>query len=89
MINVEVEKNSNENTASLLRRFTRRIRGSGVLNRVKSTRYYKRPASKAVKKKTALKRILKQEKHEELVKLGKIPADGRNDASGRQMTNRK
>lgn len=77
MINVEVEKKSNENTLSLMRRFTRRIRGSGVLNRVRDNRYYKRPTSKFTKKKSALKRIEKRAKRDELIRLGKISEDVR------------
>ena len=72
MINVEVDKNSNENTASVLRRFSRRVRGSGILNRVRAARYFKKPSSKAIRKKSALKRIDKRTKYENLIRLGKI-----------------
>jgi len=72
MINIEVTKNSNENAASLLRRFTKRVRGSGILNRVRGIRYRKRAISKFTKKKQALKRIGKKAKYDELLKLGKI-----------------
>jgi ribosomal protein S21 len=72
MINVEVEKNMNESTANLLRRFTKRVRGSGILQRVRSIRYHKRPKSKFVQKKGALKMLERKSKYEELIKLGKI-----------------
>lgn len=72
MINVEVDKNNNENTVSVLRRFSRRVRGSGILNKVRATRYFKKPASKAMRKKSALKRIVKRTKYEELIRQGKI-----------------
>jgi len=71
-INVQVEKNDKENTAGLLRRFTKRVRGSGILSRVRSIRYYERDKSEYVQKKKTLKRIAKKMKHDELIKLGKI-----------------
>lgn len=73
MINVEVERNNNENAVSLIKRFTRRVQGSGVLMRVRKNRFYTRKKSAYVVKKAALKRLGKQEKYEELVKMGKVP----------------
>ena len=73
MINVEVEKTQNENSIGLIRRFTKRVQGSGVLPRVRSIRYFKRTPSKTFRKKRALKSIGKREALEELIKLGKAP----------------
>jgi hypothetical protein len=70
--NVKVEKTGNENNLSLIKKFTRRVRGSGILPRVRSIRYSSRPESKFVKKKKALKSIENREKINELIKLGKI-----------------
>ncbi|MEO8637722.1 MAG: hypothetical protein ABI430_02375 [Candidatus Taylorbacteria bacterium] len=72
MINIQVEKNSNENNINLLRRFTKRVQGSGVLNRVRSLRYSERIPSPYTKKKRALKKLRKREEMDELIKLGKI-----------------
>ncbi|MBL7045082.1 MAG: 30S ribosomal protein S21 [Parcubacteria group bacterium] len=71
-INVQVEKNDKENTAGLLRRFTKRVRGSGILSRVRGIRYYDRQKSTYVKKKKTLKRINKKAQRDEQIKLGKI-----------------
>lgn len=71
-INVQVDKNGNENTMGLLRRFTKRVRGSGILQRVRGIRYYERQPSSFVNKKKALKRIGEKEKYDELLKLGKL-----------------
>lgn len=73
MINVEVERGNNENSVSVIKRFTRRVQGSGVLMRVRKNRYSERNRSEFVKKKQALKRLDKQEKVAELIKLGKLP----------------
>jgi ribosomal protein S21 len=69
---VEVEKNQNENSLSLIRRFSRRVRGAGILNRVRGLRYYQRPASRSVQRKHALKRIEKRAERFKQIKLGKI-----------------
>ena len=71
-INVQVEKNDKENTAGLLRRFTKRVRGSGILSRVRGIRYHERGKSEYVRKKKTLKRIAKRADREEQIKLGKI-----------------
>lgn len=70
--NVQVNKQSNENTVGMIRRFTKRMQGSGVLRRARSIRYHGRPLSKLLQKKQMLKKISRREKREELIKLGKI-----------------
>ena len=77
-INVEVTKTGNENNVSLLRRFTRRVQGSGVLPRVRSKRYALRKPSEYVKKKKTLKNLLKREYVNEQIKLGKMTDTTRN-----------
>ena len=46
--NVEVKKNNQESTANLIRRFTKRVQGSGVLNRLRKERYCAREKSPLV-----------------------------------------
>lgn len=70
--NIEVNKNDKENTAGLMRRFTKRVRGSGILQRVRGLRYYERGKSDFVRKKKTLKRIAKRAERNEQIKLGKI-----------------
>lgn len=73
MINVEVTKNSNENNASIIRRFTKRVQGSGVLPRVRGLRYASRVLSHYKTKMKTLKTLKKKEEIAKLVKLGKMP----------------
>ena len=73
-INVEVNKSGTENNLSLLRRFTKRVQGAGILPRLRSIRYASRNISEYVKKKKTLKRIKEQDKIQELIKLGKMSA---------------
>ena len=70
--NVEVEKNPNENNLGVLRRFTKRVQGAGILPRVRSLRYEERTPTKYGKKKSALKRLSKKTALLEQIKLGKI-----------------
>jgi len=70
--NVEVEKSATENSVSLLRRFTKRVQGSGVLPRVRSIRYSARAISENVKRKKTLKVIRRRAEVAKLVRLGKM-----------------
>ncbi len=72
MINAEVVRTGNENNLNLIRRFTKRVQGSGVLPRVRSIRYASRKASEYVKQKKTLKVLKKRENVAELIKLGKM-----------------
>lgn len=71
-VNVEVEKNNQESTANLIRRFTKRVQGSGIIQRMRKNRYFKRGKSRTVHKMAKLKKLEKRERYETLVKLGKI-----------------
>ncbi len=74
-VNVEVAKQANENTTALIRRFTKRVQGSGILRRSRKIRYHSRAHSKLIKKKQALKMLGRREHYEELAKLGKLPPE--------------
>ncbi|MDP2789158.1 MAG: 30S ribosomal protein S21 [bacterium] len=69
---IEVKKNPNENNASVLRRFSRKIQESGIIHKVKNSRYSERKESKLKIKKSALKRMGRRKEIEKLRKLGKI-----------------
>lgn len=75
MINVEIEKNANENALAVLRRFTKRVQGSGVLPRVRSIRYKLRNESPFRRKRRTLEVIAHNAEQEKLKKLGKIPTN--------------
>lgn len=71
-INVEVTKNGTENNLGVLRRFTKRVQGSGVLPRIRSRRYSTRVSSEYTKKKMALKRLARHAEVQEAIKMGKM-----------------
>lgn len=72
MINVEVTKNNNENNAGVLRRFTKRVQGAGILPRVRGIRYSSRVLSSYKTKMKTLKTLKKKEEILKLIKLGKM-----------------
>ncbi len=69
---IEVKKNPNENNSSVLRRFSRKIIESGIVRKVKGSRYNVRKESKLKIKKSALKRMDRRREIEKLRKLGKM-----------------
>jgi len=54
----------------LIRRFTKRVQGSGVVRRAKSIRFHARTVSKNKRRESALRRLSRQQKREEMELLG-------------------
>ncbi len=73
MINVEVTRNTGENAMGVIRRFTRKVQGSGIIPRVRSLRSATRVQSHYKVKQRTLTLIKRREDMAELVKLGKAP----------------
>lgn len=69
---VEVRRGKNESSTALIRRFTRRAQGLGLVREVRKNRYFERARSKNVQHKRALISKVRRENYNELVKLGKI-----------------
>lgn len=70
---IEVKKNTNESNMNLVRRFSRKVQESGIIQKVKSKRYNERAPSKVKVKIATLKRINRKKNLEKLQKLGKAP----------------
>lgn len=70
--NVEVEKNNNESSANVIRRFTKRVQGAGIIPKVRGGRYFTRIKSRNVQRTAKLKKLEKRATYEKLVKLGKV-----------------
>ena len=71
-INAEVQKNEGESAVNLIRRFSKRVQGSGLIQRVRGGRYFVRVKSGEVRRKQTLKMIKRRENVQELIKLGKM-----------------
>ena len=72
MVNAEVSKTGSESALSTIRKFSRRVQGTGLIQTSRKRRYYVRATSKAVSKKRALKRIKRRDEYRKNVKEGKI-----------------
>lgn len=69
---VEITKQEKEATASVLKRFAKKVKESGILKKARAYQFRTRPISKRIKKEQALKKIKREQKIEYLKKIGKI-----------------
>ncbi len=70
---LEVKRQDKESSQGLIRRFTKKLKQSGILVRVRKTRYKDKPKSRQMKKRAALRREETKKEYEKLSKLGKTP----------------
>lgn len=77
----EIRKQKQETNQSLIRRFTKRIKESGILSKTRETLFYVRKKSEEAKKRSTLRRLEKKAEYEKLVKLGKIQNGTQRDSS--------
>jgi len=71
-VHIEVKKGTNENNMTLLRRFTRKVQDTRMIQKVKGERYNERAKSKLTTKKGALKRLARWKENDKPRKLGKV-----------------
>jgi len=69
---LEIKKTNKETSQSLARRFSRRIKRSGILVQVKKSHFRKRKKSNQMKKRAALRREQLREEYRKLDKLGQL-----------------
>lgn len=69
---IEAKKKDNESNESLIRRFTNKLRGSGVLIMAKKIQFYEKPKNKANLRKDAIRRKKTKDHYDYLRKIGKI-----------------
>ncbi len=69
---LEIKKENGETSQALVRRFSKRLKMSGVLLRARRTRFHSRKKSEPMKKRSALRREELKTEYENLKKLGKI-----------------
>ncbi|HEX9722522.1 MAG TPA: hypothetical protein VGA53_04640 [Candidatus Paceibacterota bacterium] len=66
----EIQKKERENNQGLIRRFTKRLRDSGILNSAKKSVFRHRGKSEMIQRHIALRKIQKRAEYEKLKKLG-------------------
>ena len=69
---LEVKKQDRENSQSLIRRFSRKMKKSGILLEARKTRFRQRPKSNQMKKRSALRREALRKEYKKKEKLGKL-----------------
>ena len=69
---LEIKKEVRETSQNLVRRFSRRMKQSGILLRARKARFKERAKSKQMKKRSALRREELRKEYEKLEKLGKL-----------------
>ncbi len=74
-INVNVQKNNNENTGGVLRRFMKKVRAAGFLQEVRGNRYFTRQQSGLKTKRSALVRLKRTAEYKAKEKSGMVMAD--------------
>lgn len=70
-MSIEIKKRERETSQGLVRRFSKRIKQSGILLRARQIRFRERPKSRQMKKKSALRREEMRKEYERLEKMGK------------------
>lgn len=68
--NVDITRSKNDNNLGLLRKFSRKVKVSGVLQKKRSLRYFERSDSDFKKKANKLNKIEKQSEYEYKEKMG-------------------
>jgi len=75
---IKVENEKGQNPGMVIRQFSKKVIGSGILRKARSNRYHTRSQSDLSKKNSALKRLSRKKDIELLIKLGKpLPVRGR------------
>ncbi len=69
---VEVRKQDGENVGSLMRRFSERVKRSGVLQEAKEAQVRKKPKSRHLQRQEAIERSRIAKRKERLRKLGRL-----------------
>lgn len=69
---MEVKRKPRENISMMVRRFTQKVRESGILVGAKKARFYRKKQSRTERRKSALEREKKRKERKRLRKMGKL-----------------
>lgn len=78
---LEIKKQEKENSQSLIRRFSKSVKLSGILLEARKRRFTERRKSRQMKKRSALRREQLKMEYKKLEKLGKISSFKPSDIS--------
>ena len=68
---LKVQKQGKESSQNIIRRFTQRVRKSGILLEARSKQFKRRPKSRPLAKRSALRREAKKQEYLEMRKMAK------------------
>lgn len=68
----EIKKQDRETSQALVRRFTKRLRDSGILVTAKKSAFRRKGKSKQIQRRTALRKLEKRMEYERAKKMGKV-----------------
>lgn len=71
-INIDVQKNNNENANGVFRRFVKKVRSAGFLQEVRGNRYFQRASSTLRTKRSALVRNERTAEYKRKEKAGEV-----------------
>ena len=71
-MSLEVRKKERESSQSLVRRFSKRLKRSGILIRARKNRFRQRTKSKQMRKKAALRKEEKRKEYETKKRMGNL-----------------
>ncbi len=72
-----IKKTEKESSQNLVRRFSKRVKQSGILIQARKNRFQKKGKSKQMEKRAALRREQLKKEYEKLEKLGQTKKKGR------------
>jgi len=74
---LEIKKDERETSQSLVRRFSRRMKQSGILISARKNRFFEKEKSPQMKKRSALRKEELRKEYEKMEKMGKVIKKGR------------
>ena len=69
-MSLQAKKQEKENSQSLMRRFRKKVKQSGVLRKARKNRFHEPSKSRPMKKKAALRRETLKKEYKRLEKMG-------------------
>jgi hypothetical protein len=67
---LEVRKKDRETTQSLIRRFTKNVKQSGILLQARKIKFKRREKSDTARKRAALRKVMLKKEYEKMEKMG-------------------
>lgn len=68
----QIQKKERETNQALIRRFTRRLKDSGIIIEAKKSQFRRKEKSAVMRKRAVLRKLEKQKEYVKLQKLGRV-----------------